>query len=118
MASAVVPPPPTPQPIVDRLSGINQILLILSGKGGVGKSTVTVELAISLAQQGKKVAILDIDLCGPSIGLMLNAKKQTVMCQQDGWEPITSETYPNIRLMSIAFLLKGNLDGSRAAREG
>lgn len=89
-----------------KLDSIKHIVLVLSGKGGVGKSSVTVELAVALAEQGKSVGILDIDLCGPSIGLMLNAKDQTVMCKEDGWEPIQSETYPNIRLMSIAFLLK------------
>jgi Mrp family chromosome partitioning ATPase len=88
------------------LDAVKHIVLVLSGKGGVGKSTVTVELAVTLAEQGRKVGILDIDLCGPSIGLMLNAKEQTVMCRQDGWEPVYSATYPNISLMSIAFLLK------------
>lgn len=109
MASTVAASQP-----INRLSEIDQILLVLSGKGGVGKSTVTVELAISLAQMGKNVAILDIDLCGPSIGLMLNVdKQQTVMCQQDGWEPVTSQTYPNIKLMSIAFLLKGKTNNEQ-----
>lgn len=98
MATATAP--------VTHLDAIKEIIVILSGKGGVGKSSVTVQLALSLAKQGKKVAILDMDLCGPSIGLMLNAKDQTVMCKEDGWEPVASATYPNVRLMSIAFLLK------------
>lgn len=53
------------------LSGIKNIVLVLSGKGGVGKSSVTTQLALSLVDQGKKVGVLDIDLTGPSIPRML-----------------------------------------------
>lgn len=53
------------------LSNIKNIVLVLSGKGGVGKSSVTTQLALSLVHQGKKVGVLDIDLTGPSIPRML-----------------------------------------------
>lgn len=47
------------------------MILVLSGKGGVGKSTLTAQLAQGLVEEGKKVGILDVDLCGPSIPRML-----------------------------------------------
>ena len=53
------------------LSGVNHVILVLSGKGGVGKSTVTTQLALGLVEAGKKVGVLDVDLCGPSIPRML-----------------------------------------------
>ena len=52
------------------LSGVKRTILVLSGKGGVGKSTVAAQLALTFQQDGKKVGILDIDLCGPSIPKM------------------------------------------------
>lgn len=68
-------------------------------------------MTLGLAKNGKKVGILDIDLCGPSIGLMFNVDKQDIMCTESGWEPIevsnSDYKYP-IKIMSIAFLLKGN----------
>ena len=53
------------------LSKIKHIVLVLSGKGGVGKSSVTTQLALSLMHEGFKIGILDIDLTGPSIPRML-----------------------------------------------
>ena len=54
------------------LQGISDVVLIASGKGGVGKSTVTVNLACALQKQGLRVGILDADLYGPSICRMMN----------------------------------------------
>lgn len=53
------------------LSSVKNIVLVLSGKGGVGKSSVTTQLALALKHQGEKVGVLDIDLTGPSIPRML-----------------------------------------------
>lgn len=53
------------------LASVKNIVLVLSGKGGVGKSSVTTQLALALKHQGKKVGVLDIDLTGPSIPRML-----------------------------------------------
>jgi Mrp family chromosome partitioning ATPase len=54
-----------------QLDKVKHIILVMSGKGGVGKSSVTAQLALSLIARGKTVGVLDIDLCGPSIPRML-----------------------------------------------
>lgn len=58
-------------PLTTKLSGVRNVISVASGKGGVGKSTVTVNLAIGLARAGAKVGILDADIYGPSQGVML-----------------------------------------------
>src|SRR5579862_5078053 len=65
----------------DLLPGVRHVIAIASGKGGVGKSTVTVNLAVALAATGANVGILDADVYGPSIPLMMGA---------DGERPYTS----------------------------
>eukprot|EP01100_Stratorugosa_tubuloviscum_P009990 TRINITY_DN422_c0_g1_i1.p1 TRINITY_DN422_c0_g1~~TRINITY_DN422_c0_g1_i1.p1 ORF type:complete len:284 (-),score=129.73 TRINITY_DN422_c0_g1_i1:103-954(-) len=83
------------------------IILVLSGKGGVGKSTVSSQLALCLAQQGQKVGLLDIDLCGPSIPRMLGLENCQVQQTGQGWLPVVYNADPTFHLvvMSIAFLL-------------
>ena len=61
------------------LQGVGQSLLVLSGKGGVGKSTATVQLALALKAAGHRVGILDVDLCGPSIPRMLGVEGKDVL---------------------------------------
>lgn len=87
------------------LDNVNNITLILSGKGGVGKSTVAVQLSLSLAIQGKKVGLLDIDLCGPSVPLMLGLSEAKVTQGDHGWIPVVVPHQPNLVVMSIGFLL-------------
>ncbi|OQV21465.1 Cytosolic Fe-S cluster assembly factor nubp2 [Hypsibius exemplaris] len=90
---------------ISHLRQVKHIIVVLSGKGGVGKSTVTVELALTLRAAGKKVGILDIDLCGPSIPRMLGAGDQRVHQSSDGWVPIYPGNDKSVGLMSIGFLL-------------
>lgn len=87
------------------LESVKNIILILSGKGGVGKSTVAVQLSLSLAQQGKKVGLLDIDLCGPSVPLMLGLSQSKVTQGDKGWIPVQVPHQENVVVMSIGFLL-------------
>lgn len=85
------------------------IVPVLSGKGGVGKSTVSSQLAMSLSEKGFKVGLLDLDLTGPSIARLFNVETQKVIMSEDGWTPIYVND-KSIRLMSIAFLLNSKLD--------
>ena len=57
--------------MASKLSSIRHKLVVMSGKGGVGKSTVATQLALSLAQKGYEVGLLDVDLCGPSVARLL-----------------------------------------------
>lgn len=90
---------------MENLDHVRHVIIVLSGKGGVGKSTVASQLALSLSYSGKKVGILDADLCGPSIPFMLGMQDATVHQSDDGWVPIYVDQTQNLSLMSIGFLL-------------
>ncbi|XP_029433530.1 cytosolic Fe-S cluster assembly factor NUBP2 [Rhinatrema bivittatum] len=90
----------------NNLAGVQHILLVVSGKGGVGKSTVSTELALALRHAGKKVGILDVDLCGPSVPRMLGAQNKDVHQCDSGWVPVFVDQEKSISLMSIGFLLE------------
>jgi ATP-binding protein involved in chromosome partitioning len=87
-----------------RLCRIAHKILVLSGKGGVGKSTVAVNLAVSLARAGKRVGLLDVDLHGPSIPKMLRLEDHTVQVENDSLVPVQ---LGDLKVMSIGFLLRG-----------
>ena len=91
-----------------RVKQIKHQILVLSGKGGVGKSTVAVNLAMSLALAGKSVGLLDIDIHGPSIPKILDLEKETVRITGDTILPV--EMRRNLKVMSIGFLLRGSDD--------
>ena len=91
-----------------RLENVKHILLILSGKGGVGKSTVSSQLAWSLQYYGYEVGILDIDICGPSIARMMGVEDKQVHKSQFGWTPVYRKS--NLSVMSVAFLLSQKND--------
>ncbi len=84
------------------LSKVKKVYAIMSGKGGVGKSMVTSQLAVTLARKGKKVAILDADITGPSIPKMFGVSKQATSSEL-GLHPVESEG--GVSLMSINLLL-------------
>ena len=115
-SAAAVPPP---------LPSVNQVLLVLSGKGGVGKSTVACQLAMALAAQGKRVGILDVDICGPSVPKICGVENANVTQGAKGWEPVVATHLTptpadgaasgdapvgQLRVMSIAFLLASPTD--------
>ena len=90
------------------LSEVKHKLLVLSGKGGVGKSTFSSQLAFSLAAQGFQVGLLDIDICGPSIPRMLGLVGQEVHQSALGWSPVYVND--NLGVMSIGFMLPNTDD--------
>jgi Mrp family chromosome partitioning ATPase len=92
--------------LAERLGRIRRKLLVLSGKGGVGKSTVAANLAVSLAQKKNKVGLLDIDIHGPSIPKMLGLENQQIVGSEDGMLPVPVNK--NLTVMSIGFMLPGN----------
>lgn len=85
------------------IKGVNKIFLVGSGKGGVGKSTVTVNLAKKLAQKGYKVGVLDADIYGPSIPRMLGALNQKP--ETDASKKIYPIERQGLKLMSIGFMV-------------
>ena len=85
----------------DILPGVKNIVAVASGKGGVGKSTVCVSLAVSLARTGAKVGLLDTDIYGPSIPIMMGIKEQPELKDQ---KLIPISKY-GVRLMSLGFLI-------------
>jgi ATP-binding protein involved in chromosome partitioning len=92
------------QALARRLCGIKHTLLVLSGKGGVGKSTVAVNLAMGLAMKGKRVGLLDIDIHGPSVPKLLRLEGQRIGGNVEGLVPVLYA--PNLSVMSIGFLLR------------
>ena len=85
------------------MENIEHKFLVLSGKGGVGKSTIAVNLAVWLSMQGKIVGLLDIDIHGPSIPKLLNLDDKSIEAEGDKIKPIL---YNNtLKVMSIGFLL-------------
>lgn len=92
------------------LPGVRHIFLVLSGKGGVGKSTVAVELALTLVSLGNKVGLLDVDLCGPSVPRMLNLDGHSIHQCPEGWVPVFTDQSQRLAVMSIGFLLKNKND--------
>ncbi|KAA8643070.1 hypothetical protein EYZ11_008900 [Aspergillus tanneri] len=115
------------------LDGVKNIVLVLSGKGGVGKSSVTLQLALALSLHGKSVGILDIDLTGPSIPRLVGLEDAKITQAPGGWVPVTVHEAENhhpssasssspadgtelpssrgsLRCMSLGFLLRDRGD--------
>ena len=91
------------QAIAGRLCRIKHKIIVMSGKGGVGKSTVAVNMAVSLALSGKKVGLMDVDIHGPSVPTMLNLEGSPLQSSADGILPVA---VGELKVMSIGFLLK------------
>lgn len=87
------------------LPGVKNIIAISSGKGGVGKSTVTANLALALKNSGAKVGIIDADISGPSIPIMFGAQDmQPMVSVKDGKNLIAPIIQYGIKMISIGFL--------------
>jgi len=87
----------------DLIPGVKHCIAIASGKGGVGKSTVTVNLAIALSQTGARVGLLDADVYGPSIPLMMGVAQERPLTRESKIVPI--ERF-GVQMMSLGFLLE------------
>jgi ATP-binding protein involved in chromosome partitioning len=95
---------PTPQQGgPQRISGIDRIIAIASGKGGVGKSTVASNLAVALARQGRLVGLLDADIYGPSQPKMMGVSKRPASPDGKIIEPLVAH---GVTMMSIGLMLK------------
>jgi ATP-binding protein involved in chromosome partitioning len=104
--SAHMPPRPgqaTPGP--QPLPGVDAIIAIGSGKGGVGKTTLSVNLAVAMAKLGHKVGLLDADVYGPNVPLMLGVNAQPKMVGENRIEPI--EAF-GLKVISVGFLNPGD----------
>ncbi len=91
------------QALEERLRSIKHKIIVLSGKGGVGKSTVAVNVAVALLKAGHRVGLLDVDIHGPSIPTMLGMQNETVRTQDDQIVPVE---HAGLKVMSIGFLLR------------
>lgn len=91
------------------LTGVKNIIAVASGKGGVGKSTVTTNLAVALAKSGAKVGLIDADIFGPSIPTMFNCEsEQPEVREVNGKQAIIPLEQYGVKLMSIGFLTPPN----------
>jgi ATP-binding protein involved in chromosome partitioning len=85
--------------------GIRRVVAVASGKGGVGKSTVSVNLACALSQLGASVGLLDCDIYGPSIPLMMGIHDKPTISPQEKLMPPVNH---GVKLMSMGFLIDGD----------
>ena len=92
---------PTPQP----LPGVGAIIAVGSGKGGVGKTTLAVNLALALSQMGNRVGLLDGDVYGPNVPLMLGTNEQPKVQGEGQIVPISAH---GLKVISVGFLNPGD----------
>ena len=93
----------------ETLGKINNKLVVLSGKGGVGKSTVAVNLAVSLSKRGYRVGLLDVDVHGPSVPKMLGIDEEKPYGDKDG-KLIPVEYNGSLKVISIGFMMDNKSD--------
>ena len=91
------------QQLTSRMCQIKHKLMVLSGKGGVGKSTVAANLALSLSKAGKKVGLIDVDIHGPSIPKLFGLEGSPVKAGENTIFPVSYNS--NLKIMSIGLLI-------------
>ncbi|XP_064632017.1 cytosolic Fe-S cluster assembly factor NUBP2 homolog [Lineus longissimus] len=90
-----------------RMNAIKHKILVLSGKGGVGKSSIATSLAIALGLDTQKTALLDLDICGPSVPNLMGVAGQQVVSTEYGWKALVSP-HGNVKVMSVGSLLESS----------
>ena len=102
-----MPPRPgqQPQPGPQPLPGVDAIIAVGSGKGGVGKTTLAVNLAVALSKLGHKVGLLDADVYGPNVPLMLGTSAQPKVLGDNRIEPLEAH---GLKVISVGFLNPGD----------
>ncbi|KAI8361280.1 P-loop containing nucleoside triphosphate hydrolase protein [Mortierella sp. GBAus27b] len=106
-ACATAPKGPDPDlPLInDRMGSVKHKILVLSGKGGVGKSSFTTQLSFALSHDEEtQVGVMDIDICGPSIPKMFGLEGEQIHSSNSGWSPVF--VTDNLGVMSIGFILQ------------
>ena len=98
-------PQENPQGSIKSVPGIKNIIAVASGKGGVGKSTTAINLALSIALQGARVGILDADIYGPSLPMMLGIQEKPEVREDKKLLPIVKY---NLQSMSMGYLVGEN----------
>jgi ATP-binding protein involved in chromosome partitioning len=104
-AAPGAPAGPSPWANQNRMPGIQRIVAVASGKGGVGKSTLSVNLACALNHLGARVGLLDCDIYGPSIPLMMGIHQRPGLSDEEKMIPPSAH---GVKLMSMGFLLDGD----------
>jgi ATP-binding protein involved in chromosome partitioning len=102
-ASPPVPGGATPWSQQTKPPGVDRVVAVASGKGGVGKSTVSVNLACALAHLGGRVGLLDCDIYGPSIPLMMGVREKPTVSSA---EKLVPPAHYGVKLMSMGFLVE------------
>ncbi len=97
-----------PPKVRENMKDIKHKIVILSGKGGVGKTTVATNLAMSFAKQGMMVGILDVDIYGPNVPKLLGLEGQHPMVEGETLLPVIGPL--NVKVMSMGFLLRNRDD--------
>lgn len=92
-------------PAADLIPGVKNTIAVASGKGGVGKTTVAVNLAVSLARDGARVGLLDADITGPNVPLMMGTASSHVTGASGRVNPVISH---GVKMMSIQYFLTGD----------
>ena len=102
-----MPPGPAPQPMPERqpIPGVKNLVAVASGKGGVGKTTVAVNLALALGKLGHKVGLLDADVYGPNVPIMLGTTKEPQATADRHIIPVESQ---GLRMISMGLLNPGD----------
>ena len=90
--------------LAKNLANIKNKLIVISGKGGVGKSTVAVNLAYGLAKKGQKTGIMDVDIHGPNVAKMLGIEDKKLVMSETGIEPV--EVIENLKAVSLALIME------------